>query len=161
MRPDRWDAARNKTIAGEVGELNQILSDEGRRYVLIGPGRWGSADEWLGIPVQWSQISNVKVLVEASPSSHPVEPSQGAHFFQNMTALEIGHVAAQHVGHAVRLHPAQIGAHEDIGRERGVVGIEPDPLEQRRARARERHRVDPMGEVEWDVKLFEHRRLRG
>ncbi len=91
VRPDRWDAARNKTIAAEVGELNRALGSEGRRYVLIGPGRWGSADEWLGIPVQWSQISNVGVIVEASPSGYTVEPSQGAHFFQNMTALEVGY----------------------------------------------------------------------
>ncbi len=92
VRPERWDAARNKAIAAEVGELNQHLSAEGRRYVLIGPGRWGSGDEWLGIPVQWSQISNVKVIVEASPTSYAVEPSQGAHFFQNMTSLEIGYL---------------------------------------------------------------------
>lgn len=92
VRPDRWDASRNKEIAAEVGELNQLLGGEGRRYVLIGPGRWGSADEWLGIPVQWSQISNVGVLVEASPSGYAVEPSQGAHFFQNMTSLKIGYL---------------------------------------------------------------------
>ncbi len=92
VRPDRWDAARNKAIAVEIGELNQALNAEGRRYVLIGPGRWGSADEWLGIPVQWSQISSVKVIIEASPSGYPVEPSQGAHFFQNMTSLEIGYL---------------------------------------------------------------------
>ncbi len=91
VRPEHWDAARNKTIAAEVGELNQVLSSKGRRYALIGPGRWGSADHWLGIPVQWSQISNARVIVEASPAGYAVEPSQGAHFFQNMTALEVGY----------------------------------------------------------------------
>ncbi len=92
VRRDRWDAARNKAIAAEVGDLNQTLGAEGRRFLLIGPGRWGSADEWLGIPVQWAQISNAKVIVEASPSGYAVEPSQGAHFFQNITSLEIGYL---------------------------------------------------------------------
>ena len=92
VRPDRWDAAHNQAIAAEIGELNQRLKSEGRGYVLIGPGRWGSADEWLGIPVQWSQISSVGVIIEASPSGYAVEPSEGAHFFQNMTALEIGYL---------------------------------------------------------------------
>lgn len=92
VRRDRWDAARSKKIAAEVGELNQVLDADERRYLLIGPGRWGTADEWLGIPVQWSQISNVKVIVEASPAGYDVEPSQGAHFFQNITSLEIGYL---------------------------------------------------------------------
>lgn len=92
VRPDRWQAAHNKTIAGEVGELNQILRKERRPYVLIGPGRWGTADEWLGIPVQWAQISGVKVLVEASPAGYDVEPSQGSHFFQNITSRHLGYV---------------------------------------------------------------------
>ena len=89
---DRWDAAESKKIAHEVGQLNQTLSDEERPYLLIGPGRWGTADPWLGIPVQWSQISNVKVLIEASPKGYDVEPSQGTHFFQNITSLSIGYL---------------------------------------------------------------------
>jgi hypothetical protein len=60
--------------------------------VVIGPGRWGTADPWLGIPVQWSQISNVRVIVEASPAGYDVEPSQGTHFFQNITSLRIGYL---------------------------------------------------------------------
>ncbi len=90
--PGPWDAGRNRAIAEDVGELNRILGEEGRRYVLIGPGRWGSADGLLGIPVQWSQISCAKVIVEASPSGYDVEPSQGAHFFHNITSLEIGYL---------------------------------------------------------------------
>ena len=92
VRPERWDASRNKVIAAEIGEINKALSALGRSYVLIGPGRWGSGDEWLGIPVQWGQISNVRTLVEASPAGYAVEPSQGAHFFQNMTSLQIGYL---------------------------------------------------------------------
>ena len=59
--------------------------------VIIGPGRWGTADPWLGIPVQWAQISNVRVIVEASPAGYDVEPSQGTHFFQNLTSLGVGY----------------------------------------------------------------------
>ncbi len=92
VRQGSWDAGHNRAVAEEVGELNRILGEEGRRYVLIGPGRWGSADGWLGIPVQWSQISGAKVIVEASPSGYDVEPSQGAHFFHNITSLEIGYL---------------------------------------------------------------------
>lgn len=88
----RWDSAHHKMIAREVGELNAELSREARPYVLIGPGRWGSADPWLGIPVKWSQISGARVIVEASPVNYNVEPSQGTHFFQNITSLNIGYL---------------------------------------------------------------------
>jgi len=91
-RRDRGDAADTKTIAGEVGGLNEKLGEVGRPYLLIGPGRWGTADPWLGIPVQWSQISNVRAIVEASPEGYDVEPSQGTHFFQNIVSLRIGYL---------------------------------------------------------------------
>jgi DNA-binding NarL/FixJ family response regulator len=89
IRTDRWDAALNQRIAEEVGQLNKVLHRSKRPYLLIGPGRWGTADPWLGIPVQWSQISNVGAIIETSPPGREVEPSQGTHFFQNLTALEI------------------------------------------------------------------------
>ncbi len=96
VRYDRWQAADNPKIAEEIGRLNQSLNetleDEKRGYLLIGPGRWGTADPNLGIPVRWSQISRAKVIVEASPEGYDVEPSQGTHFFQNMTSLELGYL---------------------------------------------------------------------
>lgn len=92
VRRDRWDPARSKDIAREVGMLNKRLVVSARPYVLIGPGRWGSADPWLGIPVRWSQISGVRVVVEASPAGYDVEPSQGTHFFHNLQSLQIGYV---------------------------------------------------------------------
>ncbi len=92
VRRDRWQASKNKAIAREIEELNQKLREERRPYLLVGPGRWGTADEWLGIPVQWRQISNAKVIVEASPRGYNVEPSQGTHFFQNITSLRIGYL---------------------------------------------------------------------
>jgi len=87
-----WEASQNKRIATEVGHLNKKLESENRRYLLFGPGRWGTADPWLGIPVQWSQISSVGAIVEASPAGYEVEPSQGTHFFQNISSLRIGYL---------------------------------------------------------------------
>ncbi|MGB5514351.1 MAG: phosphoenolpyruvate synthase, partial [Thermoanaerobaculia bacterium] len=92
VRRDRWTAASNKKIAADVGELNKKLTEAGQSYLLVGPGRWGTADFWLGIPVQWSQISNVRAIVEASPSGYDVEPSQGTHFFQNIVSLRVGYL---------------------------------------------------------------------
>ncbi len=92
VRRDSWEPRHNKAIAAEIGGLNEQLRAEGRSYVLIGPGRWGTADPSLGIPVEWAQISEVKVLVEASPAGYDIEPSQGAHFFQNITSLQLGYL---------------------------------------------------------------------
>lgn len=91
VKPQSWDPSHNRTLAHEIGQLNEVLTAADRTFLLIGPGRWGSADEWLGVPVQWSQISNVRAMVEASPASYQVEPSQGTHFFQNITSLRIGY----------------------------------------------------------------------
>ncbi len=92
VRYDRWEASRNQKIADEVGKINEALIDLDRPYLLIGPGRWGTGDEWLGIPVDWGQISNARVIVEASPKGYDVEPSQGTHFFQNITALKVAYL---------------------------------------------------------------------
>jgi CheY-like chemotaxis protein len=92
VRRDVWAPDLNRAIAGEVAALNEALRTADRPYVLIGPGRWGTADPWLGIPVEWAQISAVRVLVEASPEGYDVEPSQGAHFFQNITAQRVGYL---------------------------------------------------------------------
>ena len=91
VRPESFDAAHTREIAEEIGRINQRLVNEGRRYVLIGPGRWGSSDPWLGIPVGWDQISGARTIVEASLREFRVTPSQGTHFFQNMTSLRIAY----------------------------------------------------------------------
>jgi len=91
VKPQAFAAAHSPQIAGEVEKLNSRLHAEDTPYVLVGPGRWGSTDPWLGIPVKWSQISGVKVVVEASLPNMNVDPSQGSHFFQNMTSLRIGY----------------------------------------------------------------------
>ncbi|MDX1502563.1 MAG: PEP/pyruvate-binding domain-containing protein, partial [Thermoanaerobaculia bacterium] len=92
VRPDAWRPAANRGIAAEVDELARLARAEDRPFVLIGPGRWGTADESLGIPVRWGQIAGARVIVEASPEGYDIEPSQGTHFFQNMTALEVGYL---------------------------------------------------------------------
>jgi hypothetical protein len=90
--PDRFDAGQTVAIADEVGRFNGQLREQGRTYLLIGPGRWGTADRWLGVPVGWDQISEARVIVEAELRDFTVKPSQGTHFFQNLTALQIGYL---------------------------------------------------------------------
>ncbi len=89
VRPETFAREHTVEIAADVGRLNERLRDEGRKCVLIGPGRWGTADRWLGIPVQWAQISQARVIVECDLADLAVEPSQGTHFFQNMTSYGI------------------------------------------------------------------------
>ncbi len=91
VRPDAFDRSKTTAVAAEVGAFNGRLQQEGRPYVLIGPGRWGSADHWLGIPVTWSQISGARCIVETEMADIQVVPSQGTHFFQNITAFGIGY----------------------------------------------------------------------
>jgi len=87
--PETFDRGRTVDIATQVGQLNQLLKRQERPYLLIGPGRWGSKDRWLGIPVGWSQINGVRCIVETDLPEVPVTPSQGSHFFQNVTSLGI------------------------------------------------------------------------
>jgi hypothetical protein len=87
--PERFDAAMSSLIAAEIAALNRRLLDEGRPYLLIGFGRWGSADPWLGIPVNWGDVSGAGVLVETSPRGRPIEMSQGSHFFHNLAAFSV------------------------------------------------------------------------
>lgn len=91
VRFDTFDRSDTVKIAGEVGALNAQLRKEGRPYLLIGPGRWGSADPWLGIPVTWADISGVQCIVEADMKDIKVAPSQGTHFFQNITSFGLGY----------------------------------------------------------------------
>jgi hypothetical protein len=96
--PEGFDAARTVEIAAEVGRLNKQLQAQNRRYLLIGPGRWGSADRWLGIPVKWSDITAVKAVVETATDTLKADPSQGSHFFHNITSLDISYLTASSNG---------------------------------------------------------------
>ena len=90
--PEVFDSARTKDIASEIAELNRELKEMGSSYMLIGPGRWGSSDPWLGIPVLWSNISEARLIVECAIPGFRIEPSQGTHFFQNITSLGVGYL---------------------------------------------------------------------
>ncbi len=89
VRPDRFEVAKTRQVAEEIGALNRRLRRDKRPFLLIGPGRWGSADPYLGIPVQWADISGVAAIVEVRSGAIKAEPSQGTHFFQNITSLGI------------------------------------------------------------------------
>ncbi|NBF41710.1 MAG: phosphoenolpyruvate synthase [Spirochaetes bacterium] len=89
--PDRFDVGRSVEVAREVGQINRKLAAEGRRCILIGFGRWGTSDRWLGIPVDWGQISAAQVIVESDLGDFRVDPSQGSHFFHNLISLRLGY----------------------------------------------------------------------
>ena len=88
---DDFTAANNPRIADEIEQINRRFLAEDKNYVLIGPGRWGSSDYWLGIPVKWPHISAARVIVEAGLKNYHVDPSQGTHFFQNLTSFGVGY----------------------------------------------------------------------
>lgn len=89
VRPELFEASQTRLIATEIDQMNQRLMDEGRPYLLIGFGRWGSSEPWLGIPVEWSSIAGAKVLVEATLPTLNVELSQGSHFFHNLSSFQV------------------------------------------------------------------------
>jgi DNA-binding NarL/FixJ family response regulator len=92
VRQEAFDPAKTRAIARDIGKLNASLVREGRKYLLIGPGRWGSADRWLGIPVSWADISGVGAMIETESDKLVAEPSQGSHFFHNLTSLGINYI---------------------------------------------------------------------
>ncbi len=91
VRPDTFSSSNNSLTAREIEKINRNFTAEGTNYVLIGPGRWGSSDPALGIPVKWPQISGARLIVESSLSNYRIEPSQGTHFFQNLTSFGVGY----------------------------------------------------------------------
>ena len=88
---DDFTAVNNPQIASEIEQINRTFLDADKNYILIGPGRWGSSDPWLGIPVKWPHISAARVIVEAGLKNYHVDPSQGTHFFQNLTSFGVGY----------------------------------------------------------------------
>lgn len=94
--PGRFDRAKTVAIAAEIADANNQLKAADRPYLLVGPGRWGSSDRWLGIPVRWDQISGAQVIVETDLPDFKVTPSEGTHFFQNLTSFQIGYLTVNH-----------------------------------------------------------------
>lgn len=95
LRPQAFRFAESRRIAAEVEALNHRLVAEGRGYVLVGFGRWGSADPWLGVPVRWAQISGARAIVEAALPHAQADPSQGSHFFHNLTSFGVSYFSVR------------------------------------------------------------------
>jgi hypothetical protein len=91
IKPNSFDSSKTAEIALIVEKINTQFLKEGKSYILIGPGRWGSSDPWLGIPVKWPQISAARLIIESGLENYRVDPSQGTHFFQNLTSFRVGY----------------------------------------------------------------------
>lgn len=91
VKTGAFNSANNQLIAYDIEKMNRGFTAEEKNYVLVGPGRWGSSDSWLGIPVKWPHISNARVIVECGLENYRVDPSQGTHFFQNLTSFGVGY----------------------------------------------------------------------
>jgi hypothetical protein len=96
VRKENFERARTRQVAEEIGTLNAKLQQQKRPYLLVGPGRWGSADPWLGIPVTWAHISAVRCIIETGLEDIHVDPSEGSHFFQNVMSFGIGYLTVDH-----------------------------------------------------------------
>ena len=97
ISPADFDSARTMEMKSEVAGFNLEMKKKGASYMLVGPGRWGSSDPWLGVPVTWDEISEARMIVECSIPGYQIEPSQGTHFFQNITSLGIGYLTVNTV----------------------------------------------------------------
>ena len=93
---ENFDKSKTVEMAKEIEQLNTNMKGANKKYVLIGPGRWGTRDKWIGIPVVWAQISNARVIVETSLEDYPLEASGGSHFFHNVTSMRVGYFSIQH-----------------------------------------------------------------
>lgn len=93
---ETFDKSMTIEIADEIEKINKVMIKKNKKYILIGPGRWGTRDRWLGIPVKWPQISNAKVIVETSLDKYPLDASSGSHFFHNITSMNVGYFSVQH-----------------------------------------------------------------
>jgi len=91
VRTENFNAAKNLDVAVKLNELNDGFLSDDKHYILAGPGRWGSSDPWLGIPIKWPQISAARLIVESGLENYRIDPSQGTHFFQNLTAFRVGY----------------------------------------------------------------------
>jgi len=95
IKPESFDKMRTIEMVQEIEEINKKMIAQNKQYILIGPGRWGTSDRFLGVPVQWPQISNAKVIVETSLSDFPLNSSLGSHFFHNITSMNVGYIAIE------------------------------------------------------------------
>lgn len=96
VEPEKFDRLRTVRIAEEIEKINELMRSEGRGYVLVGPGRWGTKDRFIGIPVAWPQISFAKVIVELGLPDFHLDASLGSHFFHNVTSMKVGYFSINH-----------------------------------------------------------------
>ena len=92
---DLFDKSETEEMTREIEDLNAKMIKQNKKYILIGPGRWGTRDKWIGIPVNWPQISNAKIIVETSLEGYPLDASSGSHFFHNVTSMNVGYFSVQ------------------------------------------------------------------
>ncbi len=107
--PDKFDKMKTKQMASEISEFNDWFDAEGRDYILIGPGRWGSRDPFTGIPVLWAHISKAKIIVEMGLPDYPLDASLGSHFFHNVTSMNVGYFSVPHNARNSRLKMEALG----------------------------------------------------
>ncbi|HLN53816.1 MAG TPA: PEP/pyruvate-binding domain-containing protein [Lentimicrobium sp.] len=93
--PEKFDSTKTEEMAREIDVINSKMVQDNKKYILIGPGRWGTKDKWIGIPVTWPQISNARVIVETSLEGFPLDASSGSHFFHNVTSMNVGYFSVQ------------------------------------------------------------------
>ncbi len=91
-----FDKSKTEDISKEIAELNKKMVARGKKYILIGPGRWGTRDRWIGIPIEWAQISNAQIIIETSLKGYPLDGSLGSHFFHNVISMNVGYFSIQH-----------------------------------------------------------------
>ena len=91
VKSSSFKSSNNVNIAREIEKINRIFTEREENYILVGPGRWGSSDSSLGIPVKWPHISSARLIVESALDNYRIEPSQGTHFFQNLTSFGVGY----------------------------------------------------------------------
>jgi hypothetical protein len=96
VEPEKFNKLMTSAMAEEIDRMNDRMLTENRKYILLGPGRWGSRDKFLGIPVAWPQISNAKVIVEVGLPDFHVDASLGSHFFHNVTSMNVGYFSINH-----------------------------------------------------------------
>ena len=98
VKPESFDSLRNPDVALEIEKINARMVSENEPYILIGPGRWCSSDPALGVPVKWAQISGARLIAETALPGYRIEPSQGTHFFQNLTSFGVGYFTIDPMG---------------------------------------------------------------
>ena len=131
VKPSAFDSTRNPATAERLRKINNDMLARGEGYILIGPGRWGSSDPALGIPVRWADISGARLIVEASLPGYRVEPSQGTHFFQNLTSFGVGYFTVDAAGGKGHYDSEYLDAQEavyDDGTVRVVEFEQPLPI---------------------------------